>query len=80
MAHLDHSLPAPEEAPDRSRLRKSANDGAQAAIWFTFLVMLALLIALGVAWGLTHRISPRAPQVQPELPSLPGQQPAPQEP
>lgn len=80
MAHLDHSLPTPGESPERGRLRKSADDGAQAAIWFTFLAVLAVLIALGVAWGLTHRISPRAPQLQPELPSLPGQQPAPKEP
>jgi hypothetical protein len=80
MAHLDHPLSVPEEAPERGRLRKATSDGAQAAIWFTFLAVLALLIALGVAWGLTHRISPRAPQLQPDLPSLPGQQPAPKEP
>jgi hypothetical protein len=80
MAHLDHPLSVPEEAPERGRLRKANSDGAQAAIWFTFLAVLALLIALGVAWGLTHRISPRAPQLQPDLPSLPGQQPAPKEP
>jgi hypothetical protein len=79
MAHLDNSLPTPAEARERG-LRKPANDGAQAAIWFTFLAVLAVLIALGVAWGLTQRISPRAPQLQPDLPSLPGQQPAPKEP
>lgn len=79
MAHVEHPLPMTEEARERGR-RKPASDGAQAAIWFTFLAVLALLIALGVAWGLTRRISAPAPDLQPELPSLPGQQPAPQPP
>ena len=78
MTHIDHPLP-PEEARQRGQ-RRAASDGAQAAIWFTFLALLALLVALGVAWGLTHRISPRAPEVGPALPSLPGQPPTPRQP
>jgi hypothetical protein len=78
MAHLNHSLPAPEEARERGQMRRAASDGTQAAIWIWFLIMLAVLIALGVAWGLRQRISPSAPQLEPELPTLPGQPPQPQ--
>jgi hypothetical protein len=78
MTHIDHPLP-PEEARERGQ-RRASSDGAQAAIWFTFLAVLTLLVALGVAWGLTHRLSPRAPGLEPELPSLPGQQPTPRQP
>ena len=78
MTHVDHPLP-PEEARQRGQ-RRAASDGAQAAIWFTFLAVLAVLIALGLAWGLTQRVSPQAPDLRPELPTLPGQQPTPQQP
>lgn len=78
MTHVDHPLP-PEEARERGQ-RRAASDGAQAAIWFTFLAVLALLIALGVAWGLTQRLSPRALDLDPALPSLPGRPPTPQQP
>ncbi len=59
-------------------MRRAASDGAQAAIWIWFLITLAVLIALGVAWGLRQRLSPSMPQLQPELPTLPGRPPEPQ--
>jgi hypothetical protein len=77
MAHVNHPLPAPGEARERGQMRRAASDGAQAAIWIWFLVMLAVLIALGVAWGLRQRLSPNAPDLEPELPTLPGQAPRP---
>lgn len=77
MAQIDHPLPTAEEARERGRMRQAAGDGAQAVIWVWFLAMLAVLIALGVAWGLRHRIAPRAPVLEPELPSLPGKPPQP---
>jgi hypothetical protein len=58
-------------------MRRAAGDGAQAAIWVWFLATLAILIALGVAWGLRHRVSPQLPEMQPELPTLPGRPPEP---
>jgi hypothetical protein len=66
--------------PEQGKMRKAASDGAQAAIWIWFLAMLAVLIVLGVAWGLRHRVSPHAPDLQPELPTLPGKTPEPQNP
>jgi hypothetical protein len=76
--HVDHPLPTPEEARERGRMRRAASDGTQAAIWVWFFAMLALLIALGVAWGLQHRIAPELPEMQPQLPTLPGKPPEPQ--
>jgi hypothetical protein len=66
--------------PDQGKLRKAASDGAQAAIWIWFLAMLAVLVVLGVGWGLSHRVNPHAPDLQPELPTLPGKTPEPQNP
>lgn len=66
--------------PEQGKLRKAADDGAQAAIWVWFLVMLGVLIVLGVAWGVRHRVNPHAPDLQPELPTLPGKTPEPQNP
>ena len=77
MAHVNHSLPAPDEARERGQMRRAASDGVQAAVWIWFLVMLAVLIALGVAWGLRQRISPSVPELKPELPTLPGRPPEP---
>lgn len=58
-------------------MRRAKSDGAQAAIWTWFLVMLTVLIALGLAWGLRQRFWPRAPELAPELPTLPGKPPEP---
>jgi hypothetical protein len=78
MAHIEHPLPTPEEAQDRGRMRRASSDRAQTVVWIWFLATLAVLIALGVAWGVGTRISPRAPELEPELPSLPGLPPRPQ--
>jgi hypothetical protein len=76
--HVDHPLPTPEEARERGQMRRAASDGTQTAVWVWFLVTLAVLVALGVAWGLRHRLSPQLPNVEPELPTLPGKPPEPQ--
>lgn len=78
MAHIQHPLPTPGEAEERGHMRRAASDRAQTVIWIWFLATLAVLIALGVAWGVGSRISPRAPQLRPELPTLPGLPPEPQ--
>ena len=79
MAHIEHPLPTTEEADERGHMRRAASDRAQTAIWIWFLATLAVLIALGVAWGVGSRIhAPRAPQLNPELPALPGMPPQPQ--
>jgi hypothetical protein len=79
MAHIEHHLPTPEEAQERGHMRRAASDRAQTGIWIWFLASLAVLIALGVAWGVSSRISaPRAPQLDPDLPALPGLPPQPQ--
>lgn len=75
-----HPLPSPEEARERGKMRKAASDGAQAAIWVWFFVMLAAVVVLAAAWGLRHRLTPRAPDLQPSLPALPGQPPEPKSP
>ena len=62
------------------KLRKAASDGAQAAVWIWFLVMLLVLIVAGAVWGLGHRLSVRAPELSPALPTLPGKMPHPERP
>jgi hypothetical protein len=79
-SHPDHPHPTPEQHRERGKLRRAASDGTQAAVWVAFFVGLALSIALALAWGLTHRFSPQLPEVDPELPSLPGRTPQPQPP
>jgi hypothetical protein len=66
--------------PDQGKLRRAASDGAQAAVWVGFLITLVVLLVLGVAWGLSHRLSIQTPGVSPELPTLPGKPPEPQRP
>lgn len=63
--------------PARHKFRRAASDGAQAMVWLWFFLMLAALLVLGVAWSLSHRVSLRAPHVEPEPPTLPGQLPEP---
>jgi hypothetical protein len=57
--------------PEQGKLRKSPSDGTQAAIWVWSLLALVTLLALGIAWGLSHRLSIQAPGLNPELPMLP---------
>lgn len=75
--HIDHSRPTPEQHRERGKLRRAASDGTQAAVWVSFFVGLALLIALALAWGFRHRLSLQLPEVDPELPSVPGRPPQP---
>lgn len=57
--------------PEDGKLRRSAKDGTQAAIWVWSLLALMALLAVGIAWGLSHRLSIQAPGLNPELPTLP---------
>ena len=69
----------PVTNPEHGKLR-AASDGTQAAVWIWILAMVGVLIVLGAAWGLRHRFIPHAPDLQPELPTLPGKTPEPQNP
>ncbi|HVY30676.1 MAG TPA: hypothetical protein VHB79_29155 [Polyangiaceae bacterium] len=64
--------------PDHGKLRKAASDGFQAAVWVGFFALLALLLVLGIGWGLSQRWSLHAPDSLPVLPTLPGKTPEPQ--
>lgn len=66
--------------PDQGKLRKAASDGTQATVWVFALVALCALLVLGVGWGLRHRFSIQSPGLSPELPTLPGKTPQPQNP
>jgi len=70
----------PVTDPEQGKLRKAASDEAQASIWIGFLVALIVLILIGIGWGLSHRLSLHAPQLRPELPTLPGTLPEPRKP
>lgn len=63
---------------EQGKLRKAASDGFQAAVWVGFFVMLAVLVVLGIGWGLSQRWSLHAPESLPTLPTLPGKTPEPQ--
>jgi fatty acid desaturase len=66
--------------PDQGKMRKAAGDGVQATVWVLALVSLAVLLAVGVGWGLTNRFSIQSPGVSPDLPTLPGSPPEPRNP
>jgi hypothetical protein len=66
--------------PDRGKMRKAAGDGVQATVWVVAVVSLLVVLALGVVWGLRHRVSIQSPGVGPELPTLPGKTPEPTNP
>lgn len=66
--------------PEQGKLRKAAGDGVQATVWVLSLVGLLALLAVGVGFGLRHRLSIQSPGAAPELPTLPGKTPEPQNP
>ncbi len=66
--------------PQQAKLRRSPNQGMQAAIWVWSLLAVIALLALALVWGLRHRLSIQAPGVSPELPTLPGQPVRPEKP
>jgi uncharacterized membrane protein len=66
--------------PGQGKLGNAASHGARAAVWIWFLVTIAVLVVLAVGWAISHRVSPHAPDLQPELPTLPGKTPEPQNP
>ena len=62
--------------PEQGKLRKAASDGVQAAVWVGFFVVLAVLMALAIGWGISSRWSLGHPDL-PTLPTLPGKTPSP---
>jgi hypothetical protein len=66
--------------PDQGKMRKAAGDGVQATVWVVALLALAVVLAVGVVWGLKNRFSIQSPGVGPDLPTLPGRTPEPQNP
>jgi len=49
-----HPRPSAIEALERSKMRRSASARVQQLIWVWFFVILALLLTLGVVFGLRH--------------------------
>jgi hypothetical protein len=49
-----HPRPSAIEALERSKMRHPASDRVQRLIWTWFFVILALLLTLGVVFGLQH--------------------------
>lgn len=66
--------------PEQGKLRKAAGDGVQATIWVLALVALAVALVVGIGWSLSHRFSVQSPGISPDLPTLPGKTPGPQNP
>jgi hypothetical protein len=64
-----HTRFTPEQEERHRRMRKAASDGAQAKIWNTFLLLVALLVLGGLVWGLT-RANPARGSRDASLPSL----------
>ena len=50
-----HPRPSAIEALERSKMRHPASDRVQRSIWVWFFVTLALLLTLGVVFGLRQR-------------------------
>jgi hypothetical protein len=48
----DHPRPSPAEAAERSHMRRASDDDTQRKVWLGFYVGMALLLVLGVAFGL----------------------------
>jgi hypothetical protein len=48
----DHPRPSTIEAEERSHLRRALDDETQRKVWLGFYVGMALLLVLGVAFGL----------------------------
>lgn len=70
----------PVTDPEHGRMRKAAGDGVQATVWVVALLALGVLLAIGMAWALNHRFSIQSPGISPELPTLPGKTPEPNNP
>ena len=70
----------PVTDPDRGATRKASGDGVQATVWVVALLSVLVMLAAFVAWGMKHRFSIQSPGVSPDLPTLPGKTPGPQNP
>lgn len=76
-----HFMPVMEPLtdPEQGKMRQSSSEGTRAAVWLGLFVLVALVLVLGIGWGLGHRFSVGAPELHPSLPTLPGETPAPRE-
>ncbi|MDF3066124.1 MAG: hypothetical protein K0R38_1725 [Polyangiaceae bacterium] len=70
----------PVTDPNRGTMRNAGGDGVQATVWVVAMLSVLVLLALGVAWGMKNRFSIQSPGVSPDLPTLPGKTPEPNNP